>query len=99
MGPQLARQLTCSDLKCEWCAQPFVVLGGHSHTVTAVAFSADGALCTASQDRVVVWDVDVFVRDPSRGKSDGGPARRASGARLGRVRGCVYVSAYLTGGE
>ena len=52
--------------------KPFVVLGGHDCTVTAVAFAGNGLLCSASTDRVLLWDVDAFVYNPSDGACSAG---------------------------
>jgi hypothetical protein len=48
--------------------QPMVVLGGHDSLVTAVCYNSKGLLCSASSDRVLLWDTDVFAKDVTRGE-------------------------------
>ncbi len=55
--------------------KPFVVLGGHDNIVTALAFGCSGHLCSASIDRVLLWDVDAFVYNSATGPVQLSPLR------------------------
>ena len=61
----IAGILTCQAIL--WFVQsPYMVLGGHRRAVTALALHGS-MLLSASSDRVVLWDLDVFSYDKEAG--------------------------------